>query len=83
MVVRGMDLFHVSIAIEVAADGFLSFDDEQSALAEATGLPLVRMSSEASRSLAGPEKQPEPKQEDRVVADAAISASRLVRSCSF
>ena len=45
MVVRGMDLFHVSIAIEVAADAFLSFDDEQNALAEAAGLPLVRMSS--------------------------------------
>jgi len=45
MVVHGMDLFHVSIAIEVAADAFLSFDDEQNALAEAAGLPLVRMSS--------------------------------------
>ena len=45
MVVRGMDLFHVSIAIEVAADAFLSFDDEQNVLAEAAGLPLVSMSS--------------------------------------
>ena len=45
MVVRGMDLFHVSIALEVAADAFLTFDDEQSALAEAAGLPLVRLSS--------------------------------------
>ena len=43
MVVRGMDLFHVAIALEVAADGFLSFDDEQSALAEAAGLPLIRL----------------------------------------
>ena len=45
MVVRGMDLFHVSIAIEVAADAFLSFDDEQNALAKAAGLPLEHMSS--------------------------------------
>ncbi len=43
MVVRGMDLFHVAIAIEVAADRFLSFDDEQNALAEAVGLKLVRL----------------------------------------
>ena len=45
MVVRGMDLFHVAIAIEVAADGFLSFDDEQNSLAEAAGLPLIRLRS--------------------------------------
>ena len=43
MVIRGMDLFHVSIAIEVAADAFLSFDEEQNTLAEAAGLPLVRL----------------------------------------
>jgi hypothetical protein len=47
MVVRGMDLFHVSIAIEVAADPFLSFDDEQNALDEGAGLPLVRRSFKA------------------------------------
>jgi predicted nucleic acid-binding protein len=35
MIVRGMDLFHVSIAIEIGVDGFLSFDQEQNALAEA------------------------------------------------
>jgi predicted nucleic acid-binding protein len=40
--VRGMDLFHIAVAIEVGADAFLSFDDEQNALAEATGLPLAR-----------------------------------------
>ena len=38
-----MDLFHVAIAIEVAVDRFLSFDDEQNALAEAVGLKLVRL----------------------------------------
>ena len=43
MLIRGMDLFHVAIAIEMAADGFLSFDDEQNALAEAAGLPLIRL----------------------------------------
>lgn len=43
MVVRGMDLFHVAIAIETAADAFLSFDDEQIALAEAAGLALIRL----------------------------------------
>lgn len=43
MLIRGMDLFHVAIAIEVAADGFLSFDDEQNALAEAAGLAPIRL----------------------------------------
>jgi len=43
MIVRGMDLFHVSIAIELGVDGFLSFDAEQNALAEVGGLPLIRL----------------------------------------
>lgn len=43
MVIRGMDLFHVAVALEVAADGFLSFDDEQNALAETAGLELIRL----------------------------------------
>lgn len=43
MVVRGMDLFHVALASEVAADGFLSFDEEQNALADAAGLVLIRL----------------------------------------
>ena len=43
MVVRAMDLFHVAIAIEVAADALISFDKEQVALAEAAGLPVVRL----------------------------------------
>jgi predicted nucleic acid-binding protein len=45
MVVRGMDLFHVAIAIVTAADAFLSFDDEQIALAEAAGLRLIALSA--------------------------------------
>ena len=47
MVIRGMDLFHVAIAIEVGAGGFLSFDDEQNDLAEAAGLPLIRLRGRA------------------------------------
>ena len=43
MLIRSMDLFHVAIAIEVAADGFLSFDEDQNALAEAAGLSLIRL----------------------------------------
>ncbi len=43
MVVRAMDLFHVAIALEVAADALLSFDAEQAALAEATGLSVLRL----------------------------------------
>lgn len=38
MVLRGMDLFHVAIAIEVGAESFLSFDTDQNALAAAAGL---------------------------------------------
>lgn len=41
--VRGMDLFHVAIAIETVADAFLSFDDDQNALAVAAGLPLMQL----------------------------------------
>ncbi len=40
-VVRAMDLFHVAVAIEAAADAFISFDVDQSVLAEAAGLPPV------------------------------------------
>ena len=47
MLIRGMDLFHVAIALELAADGFLSFDDEQNTLAEAAGLPLIQLRSPA------------------------------------
>jgi predicted nucleic acid-binding protein len=45
MVVRAMDLFHVAIAIEVAADALLSFDAEQIALAEAAGLRVLNLRS--------------------------------------
>lgn len=45
MLVRGMDLFHVAIAIETAADAFLSFDDEQIALAEAAGAHPAALNS--------------------------------------
>lgn len=38
MQIQGMDLFHVAIAIECAADAFLSFDEEQCLLAQAAGL---------------------------------------------
>ena len=41
--VRSMDLFHVAIAAEVAADAFLSFDSDQNALARAMGFDLVRL----------------------------------------
>jgi len=41
MVVRAMDLFHVAIAIEAAADALLSFDAEQIALAKAAGLRVL------------------------------------------
>ncbi len=43
MVVRAMDLFHVAIALEVAADALLSFDTEQIALAEAAGLSVLKL----------------------------------------
>jgi predicted nucleic acid-binding protein len=44
LLVRGMDLFHVAIAIEAAADAFLSFDDDQNTVAAAAGLQLIRLS---------------------------------------
>ena len=47
MVVRGMDLFHVAIALEMAVDALLSFDDEQIALAEAAGLQAMRLRAPA------------------------------------
>lgn len=45
--VRAMDLFHVAIALEVAADAFLSFDIDQNVLAEAAGLPLLTLAGGA------------------------------------
>ena len=43
MVVRGMDLFHVAIAIEIGADRLLSFDEDQIELAKAAGLPVFQL----------------------------------------
>jgi predicted nucleic acid-binding protein len=43
LLVRAMDLFHVAIARETAADAFLSFDGDQNALAKAAGLPLLTL----------------------------------------
>lgn len=36
--VRGMDLFHVAIALELEADLLLTFDTDQAALAQAVGI---------------------------------------------
>lgn len=45
--VRAMDLFHVAVALEVAADAFLSFDADQNELAKAAGLPLINLTRRA------------------------------------
>jgi predicted nucleic acid-binding protein len=37
------DLFHVAIAIEVGADGLLTFDREQQSLAEAAGVRVLKL----------------------------------------
>ena len=47
--IRGMDLFHVAIAIEIGADALLTFDHEQQALAEAAGVRVLRLASRRSR----------------------------------
>jgi len=38
-----MDLFHVAIAIEVAAEALVSFDADQIALANAAGLRVLNL----------------------------------------
>lgn len=38
LLIRGMDLFHVAVALEAGCEEFLTFDAEQSALAAAAGL---------------------------------------------
>lgn len=43
MLVRAMDLFHVAVALEVAADSFLTFDRDQARLSLAAGLPLIKL----------------------------------------
>lgn len=40
MPIRAMDLLHISIACEVGADEFLTFDEDQANLARAAGLPV-------------------------------------------
>ncbi len=39
--IRGMDLFHVAIAIETGADAILTFDGDQKILAEAAGVRVL------------------------------------------
>ncbi len=39
--IRGMDLFHVAVALTVRAPAFLSFDTDQIALAQAVGLDVA------------------------------------------
>lgn len=41
VVIRGMDLFHVSVAIETAAELFFTFDNDQAILAKAAGLRVL------------------------------------------
>lgn len=43
LLVRAVDLFHVAVAVEVAADAMLTFDDDQRLLAEAASLPVVAL----------------------------------------
>ena len=39
--IRGMDLFHVAVALTLRAPAFLSFDTDQIALAQAAGLDVA------------------------------------------
>jgi predicted nucleic acid-binding protein len=43
LIVRSMDLFHIAIAIEIGAEGLLSFDTEQIMPAKAAGLPTLQL----------------------------------------
>lgn len=47
---RSMNLFHVAVAVEIAADSFLSFDEEQNAFARAAGLSILRAAARRRRS---------------------------------
>jgi hypothetical protein len=47
LVVRTVYLFHIAIAIEVGADAPLSFDMHQIALAEASGLAVIRLGAKS------------------------------------
>ncbi len=41
MSIRSMDLFHVAVASVLKAEVFLTFDEEQRALAKASGLKVI------------------------------------------
>ena len=41
--IRAMDLFHVAIAIDLGAEGLLTFDLEQERLAEASGFRVLKV----------------------------------------
>jgi predicted nucleic acid-binding protein len=41
--VRGMDLFHIAVALEIGADVFMTFDQDQADLARVAGLELVKL----------------------------------------
>lgn len=60
MLIRSMDLFHVAVALEVAADAFLTFDDDQKILAQAAGLPSIELRPSAKAASIR-----DPKQADR------------------
>lgn len=47
LAVRSMDLFHVAIAIEIGADGLVSFDHDQIILAEAAGLDIFKFTHQS------------------------------------
>ena len=47
--VRSMDLFHVAVAVEVAADAFFSFDEDQNTFAQAVGFSLFRIRRQRRR----------------------------------
>ena len=47
--IRGMDLFHVAIAIETGADTLLTFDGEQRALAVAAGVRVLPLAVRRGR----------------------------------
>jgi predicted nucleic acid-binding protein len=49
MVVRAMDLFHVAIAIEIGAEALLTFDTDQTALAEAAGLTVFNLAQKSRK----------------------------------
>ena len=47
--IRGMDLFHVAVAIEVGADAILTFDQDQKALAQAAGVQVLPLAVRRGR----------------------------------